>query len=227
MSIKKVTITCPTCGVMQDVELYESINVQTHPELKQLLLENRLNRINCTDCDANFRIDLPLLYSDPKHQVMIHWVPETETIKSDKIIEDFDHSIEQMNKVLPEDVTPPKVRLVLTRVELVELIFILEANMSQRVIEYIKYSIYTRNLEKVPFKTKQLLLNVQDSTEEELCFVVQDVKTKELSTILRYSRSAYRSMVELYKETPEDFVGMFPGPYISARQLLLDEEEDV
>jgi len=32
-------------------------------------------------------------------------------------------------------------------------------------------------------------------------------------------------MVELYKETPEDFVGMLPGPYISARQLLLDEEE--
>lgn len=225
MSTKMFTITCPTCGVNQDVELHESINVQSNPELKQALLENRFNRVTCADCDASFRIDMPVLYSDPEHEIMIHWIPETKTLKCDKIIEDFEQSLEEINKILPKDVTPPKVRLVITRIELVELIFILEAGMSQRVVEYVKYSIYTRNPEKVPFQTKQLLLNIQDSTDDELCFAIQDVKTKELSTILRYGRAAYDSMVELYKETPEDFVGMLPGPYISARQLLLDEEE--
>ena len=138
----------------------------------------------------------------------------------------FDQSLDEINQILPKDVVPPKVRLVLSRIELVELVFILEAEMNPRVVEYVKYSIHTRNPEKVPYQSKQLLLNVQDSTADELCFVIQDIKTKELGSILRYGRAAYDSMVELYKETPDDFMEMFPGPYISARQLLLDEAEE-
>ena len=86
---KTFNIKCPSCGTQQDVELYEAVNVAVEPELKQALLENRLNRVGCTDCDASFRVDMPLLYSDPKHNVLIHWIPETETLTREQIIEDF------------------------------------------------------------------------------------------------------------------------------------------
>ena len=89
MSTKKFTISCPSCGVSQEVELHESINVQSNPELKQSLLENRLNRVDCSDCETGFRVDMPMLYSDPEHQLMVHWIPETETLKCEKILEDF------------------------------------------------------------------------------------------------------------------------------------------
>ena len=223
---KTFNIKCPSCGVPQDVELCESVNVATEPELKQAILENQLNRVECIDCDAGFRVDMPLLYSDPSHDILIHWIPETETLTQEQIIEDFDQSLEQINEMLPPDIAVPNVRLVLNRVELVELIFMIEAEMNERVVEYVKYSIYTRNLEKIPPQKFRLLLNVQDSTDEELCFVLQDAESQTLGKELRYGRAAYQSMCELYDETPEEFIEMFPGPCISARNLLLEDSDD-
>lgn len=223
---KTFNIKCPSCGVPQNVELYEAVNVAAEPELKQALLENRLNRVECIDCDTSFRVDMPLLYSDPEHNILIHWIPETETMSKEEIIEDFDRSLEQINAMLPDDITPPSVRLVLTRVELVELVFIIEAGLNERVVEYVKYSIHTRNLEKVDPEKFRLLLNVQDSTDDELCFVMQDVESQALGKVLRYGRAAYESMCDLYSETPEEFLEMFPGPCISARNLLLEDSAE-
>ena len=142
------------------------------------------------------------------------------------IFEEFDRSMEEMNEMLPPDAELPLVRLVTSRVELVELIFLIEAGLNHRVVEYIKYSIFTRNRESVDPDKFRLLLNVQDSTEEELCFVKQDAESQHLGDMLRYGRSSYDSMCELDAETPEEFLDMFPGPCISARNLLLEEEEE-
>jgi len=223
---KTYNITCPSCGTQQEVELCESINVATEPELKLALLENRLNRVACTDCEASFRVDMPLLYSDPAHNILIHWIPETKTLTRQQIIDDFDESLEQINELLPPDIKAPSVRLVLTRVELVELVFMIEAGLNQRVVEYVKYSIHTRNMEMVDPAKFRLLLNVQDSTDEEFLFAMQNIETQELGKVLRYGRAAFDSMCELYKESPEEFTEMFPGPCISARNLLLDDAEE-
>ncbi len=223
---KTFNIKCPSCGVPQDVELYEAVNVAAEPELKQALLENQLNRVECIDCDTSFRVDMPLLYSDPEHNILIHWIPETESMSKEEIIEDFDQSLEQINAMLPDDISAPSVRLVLTRVELVELVFVIEAELNERVVEYVKYSIHTRNLEKVDPHKFRLLLNVQDSTDDELCFVMQNVESQALGKVLRYGRSAYESMCELYSENPDEFLEMFPGPCISARNLLLEDSSE-
>lgn len=223
---KTFNIKCPSCGVHQDADLYEAVNVGAEPELKQALLENRLNRIDCMDCEASFRIDLPLLYSDLQHNILIHWIPETADLTKEQIIEEFDQSMEQINEMLPADIAVPSVRLVFTRVELVELIYIIEAGLNQRVVEYVKYSIHTRNTEKMDPKKYRLLLNVQDSTDDELCFVMQDAESHTLGSMLRYGRPAYESMVGLYGENPEEFLDMFPGPCISARNLLLEDSAE-
>jgi hypothetical protein len=227
MSMQKtVNISCPGCGAHQDVQLYESINIEAEPHLKDALMHNQLNRVECADCDANFRVDLPLLYNDPLNKILVHWIPEAGSVTRDQILEDFDQSMEEMGAMVPADINLPSVRLVLSRVELIELIFMIEAGMNQRVVEYVKYSIFSRNLEKVGPENHRLLLNVQDSTEEELCFVMQDVREQTLGQGLRYGRAAYQSMCELYDETPEEFVEMFPGPCISARNILLDDRSE-
>lgn len=223
---KTFNIKCPSCGVPQDVELHEAVNVAAEPELKQALLENRLNRIECIDCDTSFRVDMPLLYSDPEHNILIHWIPETGSMSKEEIIEDFDQSLEQINAMLPADISAPNVRLVLTRVELVERVFMIEAGLNERVMEYVKYSIHTRNMEKIDPEKFRLLLNVQDSTDDELCFVMQNVESQALGKVLRYGRAAYESMCELYNENPEEFLEMFPGPCISARNLLLEDSAE-
>lgn len=227
MSISRtVNISCPSCGTPQNVELYEAVNVRTDPQLKDALMHNQLNRVDCVDCDLSFRVDLPLLYNDPERGILIHWFPETTESGREELLEEFEQSLEKLHEVFPPDVEVPSVRLVMSRVELVELIYLIEAGMNQRVVEYVKYSIYTRNMEKIHPQRFRLLLNVLDSTDEELCFVTQDVQSSELGEILRYGRAAYDSMIELYEETPDEFMEMFPGPCISARNLLLEDEED-
>ncbi|WP_372806776.1 CpXC domain-containing protein [Pontiella sp.] len=226
MSISRtVNITCPSCGTPQDVRLYDAINVDTEPQLKDALMQNQLNRVECSDCGLSFRVDKPVLYSDPKLKMLIHWVPETADMDREAILEEFEQSLEKMNEMMPEDMDLPSVRLVMSRVELVELIFMLEAGLNQRVVEYVKYSIYTRNLDSIDPKKYRLLLNVQDSTDEEFCFVMQDADTQELGNLLRYGRASYQSMCELFAESPDEFTDMFPGPCISARNLLLEDEE--
>lgn len=221
--VQTYPISCPSCGTPQEVDLYQAVNVAESPELKQALMENRLNRVKCCDCEAEFRVDMPLLYSDPAHHVLIHWIPLSGALTAEQVIEEFDASLEEMGDILPEGVSAPQVRLVFTRVELVELLFVLESGLNERVVEYVKYTIYTRNPEKIPAQQFRLLLNVQDSTDEELCFVTQNVETHELGIVLRYGRPSYESLCELYAESPEEFKEMFPGPCISARQFLIEE----
>lgn len=219
------SIRCPQCDYQQTVELYDSVHVAQHSDLKNALFENRLNRVTCEGCDASFRIDKPLLYHDADRNILIHWMPDT-AVSREEILDEFDQSMEELRATLPDDIEPPRVRLVFTRTELVELIFIIEAGMEERVVEYIKYAIHTQNPARVSPAEKQLLLNVQDSTADELLFVVQNVATFELEDVLRYPRTAYRNICDMYREKPEEFVELFPGPYISARSALLMEVED-
>jgi hypothetical protein len=220
---KTYSIRCPQCGHQQKVELYDSINVAQQPDLKAALFENRLNRILCLSCEASFRVDKPLLYHDPDRNILIHWMPDT-AVSREEILDEFDRSMEELRRALPEDMEPPRVRLVFTRAELVELIFIIEAGMDERVVEYIKYTVHTQNMNRVPPAKKQLLLNVQDSTADELLFAVQDAETFELEDVLRYPREAYRNIRDLYSRKPDDFLELFPGPYISARGALMAED---
>jgi hypothetical protein len=216
---KTYPIRCPQCGHEQKVELYDSINVSQQPELKAALFENRLNRVLCTSCEASFRIDKPLLYHDPSRNILIHWMPDT-AVSRDEILDEFDRSMEELRSALPDGMEPPRVRLVFTRAELVELIFIIEAGMEERVVEYIKYTIHTQNPIRVAPATRQLLLNVQDSTADELLFAVQNTETLELEEVLRYPRAAYHGVKEMYRKDPDEFTDLFPGPYISARNVL-------
>jgi hypothetical protein len=223
MSTRKTySIRCPHCRYEQKVDLYDSINVAQQPDLKTALFENRLNRILCESCEVSFRIDKPLLYHDPDRNILIHWMPDA-AVSREEILDEFDKSMEELRAVLPEGVEPPRVRLVFTRAELVELIFIIEAGMDERVVEYIKYTIHTQNPGRVPASAKQLLLNVQDSTADELLFAVQNAETFELEEVLRYPRSAYHNVRAMYRKNPEEFTELLPGPYISARGVLTAE----
>ena len=223
MSLAKTySIRCPQCDHTQDVELYDSINVAQEPQLKAALLENRLNRVQCESCDTSFRVDKPVLYHDADRNILIHWMPDNACSR-EEILDEFDDAMEELRATLPEDMEPPRVRLVFTRVELVELMFMIEANMDERVVEYIKYTVYMQNTDRLPPAKKRLLLNVQDSTADNLLFAVQDVETSELEEVLRYARDSYRKVRDLYLKKPDELMELFPGPYINARTTLMDE----
>lgn len=217
-------IQCPRCQTSQEVELYESINVKEQPELKQQLMTNQLNAVTCTSCSFQFRVDKNLLYSDPDQRVLIYWIPATEQ-QYEQGEDTFSELVQNMTSLLPSDLRAPEVHLVFNRTELVERIFLLEAGLDVRTIEYIKYSIYTRNTGKLDPVQRILLFNAQDSTPEHLCFVIQDAVTRKFEAMLHYERAVYTALSEAFAEGEKaaDLLELFPGPHLSARGLLLQE----
>ena len=71
-------IKCPKCGEQQDVQLYESLNVGKEPALREQLMANKINEVTCSHCQFVFRVDKPLLYIDPDHQLMLYLIPASE-----------------------------------------------------------------------------------------------------------------------------------------------------
>jgi len=75
---REYEIKCPKCGAPGRVELYETLNAAEEPELRDELMANRLNAVECHGCHFTFRVDKPLLYHDPKRGYMIYWAPDGE-----------------------------------------------------------------------------------------------------------------------------------------------------
>lgn len=217
-------IRCPKCGHQQTVALYDAVNIKTSPELREQLMQKKLNAVTCAACGFNFRIDKNLVYSDPARKLLIFWVPVAESDYA-RGEEQFIGMLRELAGLLPDDVHAPAVHLVFSRIELIERIFLVEAGLDERLIEYIKYTLYTRNAARLDPAQKMLLFNATDSTPEHLCFVVQDVATRKFEAVLQYGRDAYKAIEETFsgEEKSADLLELFPGPYISARALMLKE----
>ncbi len=218
-------IRCVKCGSQQDEDLYDSIDVGKEPGLRKQLLENRLNAVTCNSCGHAFRIDKNLLYHDSRAGWMVYLNPH-RLEEAGEAEREFREVLDDLESVLPSGGKLPEVDLVLSRVELVERIFVREGGFNPKIIEYVKYLVYSQNLDQFMPEEKALLLNGQECTEEQLCFVVQDVNTHKLETLLHYSREAYESLLDLLTQDGEQSLAnqLFPGPYISARAYLMRDE---
>lgn len=233
---KPYEIKCPKCGEKQQAELYESLNVGKEPELRDLLMANKINEVTCTGCGFSFRVDKPLIYIDQDHELLIFLIPASEK-QYDTGEDQFNEFIRNMLALLPADFRAPEVQLVFNRTELVERIFLTEAGLNARIVEYIKHKIYAQNGQRIPPDAKAILFNAQDSTEENLCFVVQDIPTRKFEAVLHYPRETYEMLDDMFcdGEKSADLMELFPGPYISARREFLRdpcateriEEEDL
>lgn len=226
MSTKQIyPIQCPQCGADQEAELYDAVNVLEAPLLRDALMGNTLNQVECPHCGFAFRVDKRLLYHDPERGLMIYWLPGQESSYQENK-DEFLAAMGALNATLPDEFEPPTVHLVFSRVELVERIFLLEAGLDERIIEYIKHMMYTRNMERLDPQAKAILFNAQDSNDRALCFVVQDVGTQQLEGVLEFDREAYEGLVTMFDQDEKTGAlwDLFPGPYISARALLLEED---
>jgi len=218
-------IRCPQCKGQQDEVLYDSIDVGKEPELRKSLIEHRLNAVTCASCGMTFRVDKNLLYHDSQAGWMIYWQPG-DPEHPEATVRDFDQVLDDMRSVLPSGQELPEVDLVLTRMELVERIFVREAGLNPKVVEYAKYLIYTQNLDQFMPETHEILFNGQESDEEHLAFVVKNREDGKLETLLQYKRDTYQSLLELLiQEREVSLVNqLFPGPYASARSYLMQDE---
>lgn len=225
---RKHEIACPFCGREQEVELWDAIDVDEQPELREALLRNRVNRVECAGCRKSFRIDKPLVYQDRGQDIFIHFDPLTGGRTLAEVEQAFRAAMAELNRLLPKDVPPPETHLVVEWSELIERIFLLEEGLDARLVEHIKYMMYQQNADRLPAEQKGLLFDAQDSTDEQLCFVVQDRATRKLEAALNFSRADYEALVNAFDS--EDQLALleeqFPGPYLNGRGRYLQDQAE-
>jgi hypothetical protein len=223
---KSYNIRCPKCAREQAVELFESVNVTAEPELREELMLNKLNAVTCAGCQFTFQVHKPLLYHDAERGFMIYWLPVPAGAE-EAGERQFADLLLRLTAQQPAGQPLPAVCLVFSRAELVERIFLLEAGLDERLVEYVKHLMYLNNQGKLDPARKALLFDAQDSTPEALCFVVQDVTTRKLEAVLNYSRQAYAALAEMFQaeEKMRMLRELFPGPQVSTRALLCRQPE--
>lgn len=225
MAEKEYTICCPQCQHEQDVRLSDKLDANARPDLKERLLDNTFNRIDCEDCGFSFRADMPVLYTDLEKGIIIHWIPlHNQTLA--EMQKEFGDSQEEIRKELPEGTPVPRLQLVLSRVELIERIFLLEQELDERLIEYVKYFIYQNNSSRVPARHKNLLFNAQKSDDNTFCFAVQDIDTMTFDEVLSYPRSSYQKLKNKFMADDAELISLFPGAYKNARLVYLERNKD-
>lgn len=221
------TITCPKCEQPEHVELHDAINVTEEPELKEKFLRNQINRVVCSQCDMDFRVDKNLLYTDLERRILCYLMP-CSLAELEETRRAFEEKSSMMRQITPSGLNAPELHLVISRAELVERIFLCEAGLNPRLIEYIKYIIHVRNPERANPRTTQLLFNAEDSTDTILLFMVQDLSSGQFTGALEYGRAAYKALEQALEKNDDQaatIMELFPGPYISARANILHEED--
>lgn len=70
------TITCPACGTESEFTVYDSINVDLDPELKEALYTDKSPLIfTCPHCGEKMFVSYDFLYHDMNNRYMLWFVP--------------------------------------------------------------------------------------------------------------------------------------------------------
>ena len=68
-------LACPRCQTAFAAEVYQLIDAQRTPQLKQMLLSGSLNVAVCPKCGTSTQLAAPMLYHDAEHQLLMTYVP--------------------------------------------------------------------------------------------------------------------------------------------------------
>ena len=220
-------IRCPFCGQTQEATLYDTLTVDD-PGQKDELLAGRVNRVTCQGCGKSFRIAKPLLYQDRDAGIFILYDPLVGGRTLEEAEQTFLAARKELERLVPPDVMAPELHLVVEWEELVERIFSEGEGLDARLLEHVKYMMYQQNPARLPAALKGLLFDAQDSTAEQLCFVVQDLKTRKLEAVLNFARKDYDALVNVFDEPSQMdlLLEQFPGPYFNGRLKYLQDTRD-
>lgn len=129
--IKK--ISCPNCSKENEVILWEKINVNINPDLKEKLFDESINNMICENCSYKSRIDIPLYYNDAKKNYFIYLVSDFPVgkVKEERLINNLNNkALNILNKKYDN-----RVRLVFNYYSLLEKIVIFDTDLDDRAIE--------------------------------------------------------------------------------------------
>lgn len=194
-SRKIVTITCPQCQKEKRFEMWDSINVTFHPDLKEKVLTGQLFRFTCESCGMTGPVDYGFLYHDMTNKIMLHFLAQNQSLENE--IEGFKKTLDRFKDndgEMFERLTQSTHRFVTNRSDLIEKIQIFTAGYDDRVIELMKETIRQAKPELV--KDYQAFIFGEDVDNKPYFFIVYDANRIEP---LPFNKEQYDQIMEMYQ----------------------------
>ena len=126
-------IKCPKCGKDAEFEIWNSINVDLNPEMRERVLDGTLYNFKCQHCGHEDKIAYPILYNDMTHNFMIYYCDENG-------VKEYEDALTNLmdNELTKEITENAKYRIVTNYFQLAEKIKIFESGLDDRMIELLK-----------------------------------------------------------------------------------------
>lgn len=99
-------ITCPSCGTHFATQVYNIVDAQRTPELKQMLLAGALNVASCQNCGMSTQLAVPIAFHDAQHQLFMTYVPMELNLP----LPDQERLVGQMTKAITEGIPQEQFR---------------------------------------------------------------------------------------------------------------------
>ena len=212
-------VSCPKCGASLQVP-YHGVLTPDSPEMRALL-QGTLNCPKCPHCGTVFRLGGQLIYRDADTAFIL---------VQDEMPEDGDtEALEQEVDCLATDAAfshgleRPTVRLVFTREDFLEKIFLRRAGLDDRLIEYAKYQLHQWGAKDLLSAARfRLLYDFSNQNANTLNFVVFDRETLKPVNGLQVPRAEYDKLREEFENNPnlmKELETLFPGCVVHVDRL--------
>lgn len=167
-----VKATCSKCKKESDFTVWQSINVQINPEMKEKVLNSEAFMFKCPECGTVNPVSYTTLYHDMDNKLMIYLVPDDE-----KAIKETAQALSDTKNMssdfgMDKDYLQYKFRIVTFVWELQEKIHIFDAGLDDRVIEIIKLLSLGMMSEEYPDdKIDAIVFDAGDDGENRILFI--------------------------------------------------------
>lgn len=93
------TIRCSNCGQPIQARIVSFLDAQKEPALKAQLVNQQLNRVQCSSCGTVNTVGVPLLYHDASKELLVAMVPMELNVTKDQM----ERIIGDLMKMLPRE----------------------------------------------------------------------------------------------------------------------------
>ncbi len=225
-----LNLKCPKCGAGFDFEPVTQLTPQDFHEKE--LVEGSLNCTRCPECGATLNVPVKVIYRDSVRPFFLCLDPAR--IPEERIPEvaaKFDEWA--TTAALEHQVQRPVVRLVFTRQDFIEKIYLHRLGYDDRVIEFAKYQLFNEGIQggNYNFREHHLLYDFGHQDQETMGFIIFDKKLGRPIRIISVPRQEYDALVDEIRSNPElmhELDRCFPGCLVDVDMLfekLLSQKE--
>ncbi|NLJ93931.1 MAG: hypothetical protein GX326_00330 [Clostridiaceae bacterium] len=155
MNSEKIKYNCPICEKEVETNIVSNINVTLNPELKDKLFSGELFLHECTNCQSKIQLNYSFLYHDLKNKFLISYGTEAKYVQ--ELIDNLQFELSEEDFDLDQLLKIYQVRVVRDMNDLFEKIYLFEAGLDDRVIEFCKLLILDNAREEEKLQAEEII----------------------------------------------------------------------